>query len=71
MGAQGCRRLPRGSLNDGLHPVPEAARISFSGNKLVVTDGPFSEAKEVVGGLRIIEVKSKEEVIQWADLAHS
>jgi hypothetical protein len=50
---------------------PEAARISFSGNKPVVTDGPFSEAKEVVGGYYIIEAKSKEEAIQWADLARS
>ena len=50
---------------------PEAARISFSGNKPVVADGPFSEAKEVVGGYCIIEVKSKKEAIQWADLAHS
>jgi len=53
------RRLPRGLLNDGLHPVSEAARISFSGNKPVVTDGSFSEAKEVVRGYCIIEVKSK------------
>jgi hypothetical protein len=51
--------------------LPGAARISFSGNKLVVTVGPFSEAKEVVGGYYIIEVKSKEEAIQWADLARS
>jgi hypothetical protein len=54
------RRLPRGSLNDGLDPVSEAARISFFRNKPVVTDGPFSEAKDVVGGYCIIEVKSKE-----------
>jgi hypothetical protein len=50
---------------------PEAARISFFGNKPVVTDGPFSEAKEVVGGYCIIEVKSNEEAIEWSDLAHS
>jgi hypothetical protein len=50
---------------------PNAARISFSGNKPVVRDGPFSQAKEVVCGHCIIEVKCKEEAIQWADLARS
>jgi hypothetical protein len=43
----------------------------FSGNKPVVTDGPFSQAKEVVGGYYIIEVKSNEVAIQWANSAHS
>jgi hypothetical protein len=48
-------RLPRGSLNDGLDPVSEAARISFSRNKPVVTDEPFSEARKwwvVIASLR-------------------
>jgi hypothetical protein len=51
---------------DGLHPPSMGARISFSGGKPKVTDGPFPEAKEVVGGYWIIEVKSKEEAVGWA-----
>jgi hypothetical protein len=51
---------------DGLHPPSEGTRVSFAGGKSKVTDGPFSEAKEVVGGYWMIQVKSKEEAIQWA-----
>jgi len=51
---------------DGLHPPSMGARISFSGGKPKVTDGPFTEAKEVVGGYWMIQVKSKEEAIEWA-----
>ena len=51
---------------DGLHPPSTGARISFSGGKPKVTDGPFIEAKEVVGGYWMIQVKSKEEAIEWA-----
>lgn len=51
---------------DGLHPPSMGARVSFPGGKPVVTDGPFSEAKEVVGGYWIIQVKSREEAIEWA-----
>jgi hypothetical protein len=51
---------------DGLHPPSMGARISFSGGKPKVTDGPFIEAKEVIGGYWMIQVKSKEEAIQWA-----
>ena len=51
---------------DGLHPPSMGARISFSGGKPRVTDGPFIEAKEVVGGYWMIQVKSKEEAIEWA-----
>ena len=51
---------------DGLHPPSMGARISFSGGKASVTDGPFSEAKEVLGGYWMIAVKSKEEAIEWA-----
>ncbi|HVT44689.1 MAG TPA: YciI family protein [Thermoanaerobaculia bacterium] len=51
---------------DGLHPPSMGARVSFAGGKPKVTDGPFSEAKEVLGGYWIIEVKSKEEAIEWA-----
>src|SRR5437762_7764998 len=51
---------------DGLHPPSSGARISFSGGKAIVTDGPFIEAKEVIGGYWMIDVKSKQEAIEWA-----
>jgi hypothetical protein len=51
---------------DGLHPPATGARVSFSGGKPTVTDGPFAEAKEVVGGYWMIQVKSREEAIEWA-----
>jgi hypothetical protein len=51
---------------DGLHPPSMGARVSFSGGKPQVTDGPFTETKEVVGGYWMIQVKSKEEAIEWA-----
>ena len=51
---------------DGLHPPSTGARVSFSGGKPKVTDGPFTEAKEVVGGYWIIQVKSRAEAIEWA-----
>jgi hypothetical protein len=51
---------------DGLHPPSVGARVSFAGGKPVVTDGPFTEAKEVLGGYWMINVKSKQEAIDWA-----
>ncbi len=51
---------------DGLHPPSMGMRVSFSGGKPKVTDGPFIEAKEVVGGYWMIQVKSKEEAVEWA-----
>jgi hypothetical protein len=54
---------------DGLHPPSMGARVSFEGGKPKVTDGPFAEAKEVLGGYWMIQVKSKEEAIQWASRA--
>jgi hypothetical protein len=51
---------------DGLHPPSMGARVSFQGGKPKVTDGPFAEAKEVLGGYWMIQVKSKEEAIEWA-----
>ena len=51
---------------DGLHPPSMGARVSFAGGKPVVTDGPFTEAKEVIGGYWMIEVNSREEAIAWA-----
>ena len=51
---------------DGLHPPSMGARVYFEGGKPKVVDGPFPEAKEVVGGYWMIQVKSKEEAIEWA-----
>jgi hypothetical protein len=51
---------------DGLHPPSMGARVSFAGGKPVVTDGPFTEAKEVLGGYWMIDVNSKAEAIAWA-----
>ena len=51
---------------DGLHPPAEAARVTFAGGTPTVTDGPFTEAKEVVGGYWMIQVRSRDEAIQWA-----
>jgi hypothetical protein len=51
---------------DGLRPPSEGARVTFRGGKPKVTDGPFAEAKEVLGGYWIIQVRSKEEAIEWA-----
>jgi hypothetical protein len=51
---------------DGLHPASNGARVSFAGGKPTVTDGPFAEAKELLGGYWMIQVKSKDEAIAWA-----
>ena len=53
------------SLN-GLHPVAAGARVSFAQGKPIVTDGPFIETKEVLGGYWLVEAKSKDEVMKWA-----
>jgi hypothetical protein len=54
---------------DGLKPPSASVRVSFAGGKAKVTDGPFAEAKECVGGYWMIQVKSKEEAIEWAKRA--
>ena len=51
---------------DGLHPPSTGARVSFATGKPLVTDGPFAEAKEVLGGYWMIDVKSRQEAIAWA-----
>jgi hypothetical protein len=51
---------------DGLKPSSAGARIKTSGDKKSVVDGPFAEAKELVGGFWLIQVKSKAEAIEWA-----
>jgi hypothetical protein len=50
---------------EGLQPSSKGARVKFSGAKRTVTDGPFSEAKELIAGFWLIQVKSKEEAIEW------
>ena len=51
---------------DGLHPPSMGARVTFAGGRANVVDGPFAEVKEVLGGYWMIQVKSREEAIQWA-----
>ena len=51
---------------DGLHPPSTGARVTFTGGKPRVTDGPFAEVKEVLGGYWMIDVKSRAEAIEWA-----
>lgn len=51
---------------EGLHPTSKGTRIRVSQGKRVVTDGPFSEAKEVIAGFWIIQARSKEEAVEWA-----
>ncbi len=51
---------------EGLHPSSRAKRVRFAGNKLTVTDGPFTETKELVAGFWIWKVKSMEEALEWA-----
>jgi hypothetical protein len=51
---------------DGLHPPSMGARVSFAGGKPTVTTGPFTDGKDVLGGYWMIQVKSKQEAIEWA-----
>jgi hypothetical protein len=50
---------------EGLHPSSKGARVKFSGGQRIVTDGPFTEAKELIAGFWLWEVKSKQEAIDW------
>jgi hypothetical protein len=55
---------------DGLHPPATATRLTFSGDaRPSVTDGPFTEAKELIGGYWVIQARSKEEAVEWASRA--
>jgi hypothetical protein len=54
---------------EGLQPSSKGARVRFSGDKRVVIDGPFAETKELVAGFWLIQVKSKEEAIEWVKRA--
>lgn len=51
---------------EGLHPSSKGKRVKFSGGKRIVTDGPFAETKELVGGFWIWKVKSIDEAVEWA-----
>jgi hypothetical protein len=50
---------------EGLHPTSRGARVRFSGPRRTVIDGPFSEAKELIAGFWLIQVKSKQDAIEW------
>lgn len=50
---------------DGLHPTSKGARVKFSGKSRAVIDGPFTEAKELIAGFWILQVKSMDEAIEW------
>jgi len=54
---------------EGLQPSSKGARVRFSGAKRTVIDGPFSESKELIAGFWLIQVKSKEEAIEWVKRA--
>ena len=54
---------------DGLRPTSHGAKVRFEGGRRTVTDGPFTEAKELVAGFWILECKSKEEAIEWVKRA--
>jgi hypothetical protein len=54
---------------EGLHPSSKGARVAFSGDKRTVIDGPFTETKELIAGFWLIQVKSKEEAIEWVKRA--
>jgi len=55
----------------GLQPSSKGARVQYSGDKRTVTDGPFAETKELIAGYWLIQVKSKQEAIEWAKRAPS
>ena len=71
MGEYNRELMQAGVLVDlsGLQPTSKGARVKFSGGKTTVIDGPFAETKELIGGYWIIDVKSKEEAIEWAKRA--
>lgn len=50
---------------DGLHPSARGARVQFTSGRPTVTDGPFAETRELIAGLTLIDVRSKEEAIEW------
>jgi hypothetical protein len=71
MGKYNEQLIKAGALlgGEGLQPSSKGTRITFSGTKRTVTDGPFTEAKELIAGFWLIQVKSKQEAIDWAKRA--
>jgi hypothetical protein len=67
MGAFHEEMAKAGILLDGvgLHPTSKGSLVKFSGGKARITDGPFAEAKELIAGFSMIQVKSKEEALEW------
>ena len=53
-------------IGEGVHRSALGARVKVSGGKRTVTDGPFAETKELIGGIIVIDVRSKDEAIEWA-----
>lgn len=51
---------------EGLHPSSKGARVKFSGGKAIVVDGPFAETRELIAGYWLLQVKSREEAVEWA-----
>ena len=51
---------------EGLHPSSEGARVQYDGDERTITDGPFTETKELIAGFWIIQAASKEEALEWA-----
>jgi hypothetical protein len=68
MGKYNEELMKAGALIDlaGLHPSSKGFRVRFSGGKPTVIDGPFAETKELIAGYWIIQVKSREEALEWA-----
>lgn len=68
MGKYNNELMKAGVFRDaaGLKPSSAGARVTREDGKLVVTDGPFAETKEIIGGFWVIDVKSKAEAIEWA-----
>ncbi len=68
MGAYNEEMVKAGVMlaGEGLHPSSKGARVRFSGGKPTVVDGPFTETKELVAGFWLIQVKSREEALEWA-----
>lgn len=54
---------------EGLQPSSKGSRVKFSGDKRIVTDGPFAETKELIAGFWLFQVRSKEEAIEWVKRA--
>ncbi len=68
MGAYNDELIKAGVLlaGEGLHPSSEGVRIEYSGEERSITDGPFTETKELIAGFWIIQVASREEALEWA-----